>query len=469
MVTPDRSATTQHPATWGASRQMTEVEALMWRAEVDPRLRSDGVVMDLLDSTPDWDRLVQAHEWGTRLAPRLRQRVQEVALRLGTPRWVSTELDLGHHLTRVRLADPDALLDVAQALHEEPFDTARPLWKAVLVEGLPEGKSAYLLKFHHAMADGAGAMQLFDLVHSDRSEPRPDKTAPPVPEVEQVGAADLAVQRIAGVLRTAPRTAALGLAGLLGNAARTAVAPHDAVVYARSLARVTAAAGTPSPLMRHRGVDRRLRMLEVDFAALQVAGRAAGGSLNDAYLAALLGGLRRYHDKHGTEVGDLPVALPVSLREGGHSLGGNRFAGAYIAGPAGEVDAAARVGLVRRRVLKVRREPALDFLGATAPIVSRLPPALLASLSLRFSSAIDLQASNIPGMRREAYIAGARIERMFVFGPVPGCAVMATLLSHGGTCCVGIVTDHDAVPDPDVLLDCFAEGFAEVLALGAPR
>lgn len=448
---------------------MTDVEALMWRAERDPRLRSDGVVMDLLDSTPDWDRLVSAHDWGTRLAPRLRQRVQEDALHLGPPAWVATDLDLGHHLTRVRLDGTRSLLDVAQELHASAFDRERPLWRAVLVEGLPDGKSAYLLKFHHAMADGQGAMQLFDLVHSDRAEPRPDKQAPPSPPVEHVTGPGLAADRSTAMVRGLGATAARGLLGLAGKAVRTAVAPLDAVAYATSLARVTAPAGTPSPLMRERGLARDLRMLEVDFKALQAAGRAAGGSLNDAYLAALLGGLRRYHDKHGTQVGDLPVALPVSLRDGGHSLGGNRFAGAYIAGPAGIADAADRIAQVRRRVLRVRREPALDFLGAAAPLVSRMPPQLLAQLSLRATSGLDLQASNIPGMRRQAYIAGARIERMYVFGPVPGCAVMTTLLSHDGACCVGVVSDSLAVPDPDVLLDCLTDGFAEVLALGAAR
>ena len=48
---------------WGAARYMTPFEALMWRVEADPRLRSTMTVVYLLDSAPDWDRLVAAHEW----------------------------------------------------------------------------------------------------------------------------------------------------------------------------------------------------------------------------------------------------------------------------------------------------------------------------------------------------------------------------------------------------------------------
>ena len=55
---------------WGASRYMTPFEALMWRVEADPRLRSTMTVVYVLDSTPDWDRLVAAHDWATRLIPR---------------------------------------------------------------------------------------------------------------------------------------------------------------------------------------------------------------------------------------------------------------------------------------------------------------------------------------------------------------------------------------------------------------
>jgi diacylglycerol O-acyltransferase len=449
---------------------MTDVEALMWRAEVDPRLRSDGVVLDLLDHAPDWDRLVAGHEWGTRLAPRLRQRVVEDALHLGPPAWVSTDLDLGYHLTRVRLADGagfEEVLEIAAALHMAPFDPARPLWQATLVEGLPDGKAAYLLKFHHSMADGQGAMQLFDLVHSTRAEPTPGKEAPQARPHDGVGSAELAVRRVGGLAKGSLGVVTRLAKGVSAGAVRTVSHPQSAVEYAQSLARVTQAQGEPSPLMAARGLSRRVRTVEVPFADLRAAGRAAGGTLNDAYLAGMLGGLRHYHAHHGVEVADVPMALPVSLRQGDHALGGNRFAAAYIAGPATEPDPAERIRKVRKRVLSARAEPALDFLGITAPLTSRLPSPLLAALSVRFAAAIDLQASNIPGINRSAYLAGAKIERMFVFGPVPGSAIMATLLSHEDTCCIGIATDHDAVPDPDVLIACLERGFAEVVAVGA--
>ena len=52
----------------------------MWRAEAaDPRLRVNVSLLELLDPAPDWDRLFAAHEWASRMVPRMRQRVVEPA------------------------------------------------------------------------------------------------------------------------------------------------------------------------------------------------------------------------------------------------------------------------------------------------------------------------------------------------------------------------------------------------------
>lgn len=100
-----------------------------------------------------------------------------------------------------------------------------------------------------------------------------------------------------------------------------------------------------------------------------------------------------------------------------------------------------------------------------APLLSRLPPALVTRWYAGQTAKLDLQASNVAGLPWGAYIAGAKIERMLPFGPVPGCAVMATLLSYAGICCIGLNSDAAAVTDPDLFIDCVQRGRDEVLAL----
>jgi diacylglycerol O-acyltransferase len=458
MSTVDRSVPADDAvALWGLEAEMSSFEAVMWRAEAEPRLRSDGVVVELLDGTPDWDRLGAAHRRGARLVPRLAQRVVEDPLLLGPPSWVDTELDLEHHLTRVRLDDGAGLgqvLELAAELMMAPFDRTRPLWRSILVEGLPDGTSAYLLKAHHSLSDGTGAIQLFDLMHSGQREP----AAHAEPATAQA--------------KRRTRRATDLVAGSLGAALRLTAdllahpkSPGEVVAYTRSLARVLQPETAGSPLLQPRGLSRRLGVLEVSVDGLRKAGKAAGGSLNDAYLAALLGGLRRYHLLHGTELSELPMAFPVTIRGTDDAPGGNRFAAASMAGPLGDVAPADRIREVSRRSRMARSEPALDFLSRLAPVMARLPAAVLGSLAMRTAERIDLQASNIPGLTRESYLAGCRVERMFVFGPTPGCAIMATLVSHQATCCIGITVDHEAVPDPDTLLRCVEAGLAEVLSV----
>lgn len=66
----------------------------------------------------------------------------------------------------------------------------------------------------------------------------------------------------------------------------------------------------------------------------------------------------------------------------------------------------------------------------------------------------------------QTYLAGAKVERVYPFGPLPGVAVMAAMVSHAGTCCFGLNIDGAAVDDVDVLLECFAAGLEETLAVG---
>ena len=81
------------------------------------------------------------------------------------------------------------------------------------------------------------------------------------------------------------------------------------------------ASGTCSPLLARRSRSWRLDAIDVPLGELKAAGKAAGGSLNDAYIAALLGGFRRYHEQLGAPIEALAMAMPISMRRGDHPMG----------------------------------------------------------------------------------------------------------------------------------------------------
>jgi hypothetical protein len=297
-----------------------------------------------------------------------------------------------------------------------------------------------------------------------RDKPRP---APGAAGEHAIDSIRLALDEVGEQLLAAPHvalTAARTAGGLFGH-------PVDAVGkalrYTASLRRVlTPPSNAGSPLLRRRtGRDRRYGVLECPLADLKAAGRAAGGSTNDAFIAALLGGLRIYHERHSVDLDRLTMAMPISLRTADDPMGGNKFAGGMFAAPIGIADPVQRIADIRGTVLALRTEPALDAFSVLAPVMSRLPSEV-GVMTGRMAAAADVSASNTPGVPHETYLAGAKVERVYPLGPLPGVAIMAAIVSHAGTCCFGFNIDGAAVADVDVLMDCFAMGLDETLAIG---
>jgi diacylglycerol O-acyltransferase len=458
------------PLDWGREREMNAVEALMWRAEEDPRLRSTVCGLEELDTVPEWDRFVAAHEWATRLVPRFRQRVVEPLGGLGAPAWVTDpDFDLHYHVRRMRLPQDAGwaeLLAAAEQVAMTPFDRARALWEAVLFEGLPDGRAAYLLKLHHSTSDGLGIVDLLSQVHSRTRESNPDKPQPLSPAPEHRTPAQELAHQVGRDARRLPGATVRAAASTLRAAARPAASVRGAVRFGSSLRRVLGDDGaTGSPLLRGRSMSWRFSVFDVAFADLRAASKTAGGTLNDAFLAALLGAFRRYHAELGAPIERMPIAVPVSVRAAGDSSGGNQIVAAWVAAPVGISDPAARMEAIGALMRSARGEPALEALPLVAPALARLPGPMISQLAGGLTKANDLQASNVRGIREDVYLAGAKIERAYPLGPLPGCATMITLTSHGSICCIGANVDPAAVTEPERFDRCLCEGFDEVLAL----
>jgi diacylglycerol O-acyltransferase / wax synthase len=462
-------------AAWGGPADMSAWEALMWRAEADPRTRSTGVLLEVLESVPDWDRLVAAHDRVSQQIPRLRERAVEPLLPLFPPAWSpDPHFDLGYHLQRVRLPGPGTmrqLLDLAQGILARPLDKARPPWEALLVEGLQDGRAGYLLKVHHSLSDGLGLVQLLSLAHSRTSDPGEHQLAPPPASRPVLTPAGLLADRLRQRISDAPSAWIRRGDDSLKLIGRTVRHPGavvgDTIRFGRSLRRVlTPPPAERSPLLRgSSGFGYRFVVHDVPLSDLKAAGKAAGGSVNDAFLAGVLGAFRRYHEHYGVPIDLMPIGIPVSLRTSDDPMGGNRFAGARFAAPVGEADPRARIEIIREFVLTARAEPAIGFLDLVAPALSRLPTAAIIELAAGMTNVSDVQASNIPGMGHPAYLAGARVTGLYPLGPRPGVAAMIAMISYDGTCCIGLNVDPAVISDLEVFETCLREGFDEVLSL----
>jgi WS/DGAT/MGAT family acyltransferase len=456
---------------WGGGQDLSAWEALMWRTDGDFRTRSTGVMIELLDTEPDWDRLLAAHDRFTQRVPRLRERVVEPVVPVVAPAWSpDPHFDLDYHLQRVRLPGDGSMAELhtlAAQFAARPLDPERPPWEALLVLGVTGGQAAYLFKPHHSLSDGIGLLQLLDLAHGYSREPEPadDRRMPKPRRAESPEG--LLVSRLAAMAVSAPADA---LRDALSAAGRFAGDPvgstTGAVKFAMSLRRVLMPPETPhSPALTGGGSGYRLDTFDVGFAELRAAGRAAGGSVNDAFLAGVLGGVRRYHEKLSLTVDSMPIAIPVSLRTDADPMGANKFAGARFVAPVGEPDPKARIAAIHRFVADARMEPALGFLDLLAPVLSRLPGIVLTRIAGGMTGLSDLQASNLGAIGRPLYLAGARVTRIYPMGPRPGIPAMVAMLSYDGTCCVAVNYDPEAIADTEAFSACLREGFAEVIAL----
>ena len=456
-----------------ARKRLSDSDSLLWRMEADPLLRLPVLVVALLDRRPTDDGVRATIERACATVPQLRQRIVDPPLGLGPPRWVDADgVSYDHHVRRQRLpegGDLRAVLDLVEPDAVSAFDPARPLWSMRIVDGIADGsgdRSAVVLRFHHAITDGVGAIALAERIFDSTRRPRRIRQA--------AGAASDDGERPDEPGTPAPGgVAALGqMAGSLLRTTAAAIRhPATALTGPLRLARSTVRvlAPTPpggSPLLRGRGLDRRLDAFAVPFAGLRAAADRVGATVNDVLLAAVGGGIDRYHRERGSPVGAVRVTMPVSIRRPDDPAGGNRFAPARFVLPVDDPDPAVRARIAHAIVRAWRSEPALagtDLLAAglnvlPRPVVTRLFGGLLRDR--------DVNVSNVPGLRHFAYIGGARIERMWAFAPVSGAAFSVTLVSNADSGNLAIMCDRAAVEDPDRLARHVREAVGEVVALG---
>src|ERR1700739_2775541 len=161
----------------GFSNEIGPLEYPFHRGEATPRTRSGIMALEILDSTPDWDRFRTRFENASRRVLRLRQKVVVPTLPTASPRWVvDPDFNLDFHVRRMRVAEPGSLrqvFDLAEVMLQSPLDIARPLWTATLIEGLADGKAATLLHLSHAVTDGVGSVEMFAQIYDLEREPAP--------------------------------------------------------------------------------------------------------------------------------------------------------------------------------------------------------------------------------------------------------------------------------------------------------
>lgn len=457
--------------------RMGDSDALLWIIESDPMLRSTITAVVLLDERPDPVRVRAMFERGVTVIPRFRQRVRANPLSIAPPRWEDDpNFDLDYHLRFVRAPEPGDLgsvLAIAQPIAMAAFDRERPLWEATVIDGLADGGAAIIVKIHHTITDGVGAMQLALIMFDLTREAEPGRPQD-VPSAAVMGQWQrwfdaMTYERRRAIEATrhgAPAVAAGVLSTVQSMITNPLGVSRDVAHTVRSAYRMTAPDPTPlSPVMVDRSLSVRFSTFHVPLDEAKAVAQTHDLTLNDVFLGAVIGGMARYHEASGAPVEQLRFTVPINLRDDEtEDVAGNHVMLARVIVPVGSVEPVARMRRIHDLVADLRAEPALGIGEPLAGLLRRLPSSVGTSMFGGVLRGSDLITTNVPGSPVPLYSAGAKVERLVAFAPLLGAAVNLSLISYCGQMNIGVNMDPAAVSDRELLVRCLKEGWDEVLA-----
>lgn len=389
--------------------------------------------------------------------PRCRQRLLSAPLGLAEPRWVDDEtFDVAAHV--VALTKPDDPVEPQRfaALRDEllstPLDRRRPLWQLHVVPRLADGRFAVVGRVHHAMADGAAALQIalltIDIDGDAGSGADPavapwQAEAPPTPLQRAldplVHGAEMTSRAARDVVHAATHPRAVAGYALRDAGRLVASLSEDLLPHAPA-----------SGLNRTVGPRRTLVQHRVALDDVRAVSRGAPGTRNDVGLAAIAGALRALALEHGRAPAPLKAMVPVNMRRAADAMTlGNRVSMTSVWLPLDLASPGARLERVARQTARfkegARPHGAQTLISGFGLLPSPLrAPVLRAIAPGRF----NLTISSVPGPPGALHMHGMRLDELY---PVIPMAVDQTLsigmLPYEGQLYFGLYADPDGLPE----------------------
>jgi diacylglycerol O-acyltransferase len=407
-------------------------------------------------------------------------------LRGTLPRWEvldDDEIDLDYHLRHSAVPSPGGERELGilvSRLHSARMNRRYPLWECHIIEGVAEGTWSMYMKVHHSQIDGVGGIRLANRIFS--VDPDQRGMLPPwavgTRGVDQSGLPATTGSRelaTAAPSRGGPLRALRTTGSVVGSLAKTYGETFTGA--ARDLRAVPYRA--PRSVLNGRiAMPRRFATQTYDIERLRTVAKAAGGSLNDVFLAICSGALRRYLAEHDALPGEsLTANVPVSVREEGAARVGNAITFLYAKIGTDIEDPVERIRTIREstRLGKTRLPQAgADAMDAyTAVLMGPFLGQAMAGVGGFGPPASNLVISNVPGLREERYFDGSKVEAYYPLSLLfHGQALNITAVSNAGSFCIGFTGCRDTLPHLQRIAVYSGEALAELeaaLGVGAAR
>lgn len=351
--------------------------------------------------------------------PRFRQFPRRHHLRWHWDEWPGDALAAGFKVEDAGLGP--ALTARVGRLLGTPLPHDRPLWTLELVRG--SGGAALVARIHHAVGDGFALARVL-LALADEGEAAPPAPPRPPPELHLLRDGPAALQHLIG-----------------------------------------APAEPENRLRRPLGAVKRAAWGHVGrLDALRERARGLGATLNDLYVAAVAGALRRELGPEADRISGLRAFVPVNLRSLHAPVPaelGNRFGLVYLPLPVHRASLAERVALVNAEAERLKRTPeALVAFGILEAMGASPAPVEALAVDI-FGAKGSAVVTNVPGPERRLHLDGLPIEDMMFWVPQAArVGVGVSLLSYAGEVTVGVATDAGVVDDAARVLERVREELA---------
>ncbi len=386
--------------------------------------------------------------------PPLHWRVVSAPLRLGAAAYVEQhELDLDAHLRSTRAAAPGGRTELAavlDSLMEGKLDRDRPLWELWLIEGLEGGQVAHVWKMHHAIADGGASARILDQVyqHSPDDRAAGAERAVPTPPTAPRELARVAMRRHRSMVASLP---------MLIKRSRAA---KQVSTNRRKLGLPTGAKALSGPMTRYnRGLTthRTVAWERLKMADIQVVRAAFDCTINDVFLTAAAGALRKHLEALGElPEGPLTASVPVGLRQPSQANQyGNRMGVWYLSLATNVADPVERLHATRM-ITRGAREAAEQGGGPEllaewqAYTLLFKPMNALGNLGARHAERplFNLTVSNVRGPQQQLFADGIPVVDLFSLSVLStGQGLNLTGWSYLDSFVVGIVACPEHEPE----------------------
>ena len=331
-----------------------------------------------------------------------------------------------------------------------PLPMDRPLWRAEVVDGLPDARFALIITVHHVAADGLTGVllagSLLDMSSDVRPDSAPARSVPPLPSHRELQRDHLR-QLAAGLRRTRPFSGA-GPRHL-----------RELVRQIRAASRELSTKTSTTSLPRTVGPTRGLVVVRQPLDDLRSAGHSLGVTVNDLLLAAVTGGLRELLVARGADLATLTLRTSVPAATGaGHQASGIMLVDLPVRDPE---------PLPRLAAIHAITERAKRRLYAGAGDITEVVhlPIPLARVGMRWmrrfgGTRVNLFVTDVPGPTAPLWLAGACLLEAVPVAPlVQHVGLGVAALSYAGELAVSVHADG-TVTDLDVLADGMSSAFA---------